>query len=74
MFNYDETKTLPAINIPVQVIVGHSDIATVLAANRRISIDIPQAELVVLRPAGHMGLMECNTQFAQAVRLFKVLQ
>ena len=74
MFNFDETKTLPAINIPVQVIVGHSDIATVLAANRRISIDIPQAELVVLRPAGHMGLMECNTQFAQVVRLFKVLQ
>ena len=74
MFNYDETKTLPAINIPVQVIVGQSDIATVLAANRRISIDIPQAELVVLRPAGHMGLMECNTQFAQAVGLFKVLQ
>ena len=74
MFNFDETKTLPAINIPVQVIVGQSDIATVLAANRRISIDIPQAELVVLRPAGHMGLMECNTQFAQVVRLFKVLQ
>lgn len=70
MFNFDETPTLPNIGIPVQVIVGYSDIATVLAANRRLSIDIPQAELVVLRPAGHMGLMERHAEFAQAVRSF----
>jgi pimeloyl-ACP methyl ester carboxylesterase len=71
MLNYDETKTLPTIDIPALVIAGQSDIATLLAANRQLSIDLPQAELVVLRPAGHMGLMERNAQFAEAVRSFK---
>lgn len=70
MLKFDETKTLPDIKVPVLVIVGKSDIATLLAANRRLSIDIPNAELVVLQPAGHMALMERNAEFAEAVRLF----
>ncbi|MBD2021577.1 alpha/beta hydrolase [Leptolyngbya sp. FACHB-36] len=68
MLRYDETATLPTIDVPVLVIVGQSDIATVLPAHQRMSADLPQAELVVLHPAGHMGLMERHTQFAEAVR------
>jgi pimeloyl-ACP methyl ester carboxylesterase len=70
MLKFNETATLPTINIPVLVIVGKSDIATVPAASRRMSIDLPKAELAILQPAGHMGLMEQNEQFADAVRLF----
>jgi pimeloyl-ACP methyl ester carboxylesterase len=70
MFRFNETQTLPTIPIPVQIIVGQSDIATRLDAHRRISTEIPHAELVILRPAGHMGLMERNAQFAEAVRSF----
>lgn len=33
---------------------------------------IPNAKLVVLHPAGHMGLMERNAQFAEAVRSFSI--
>ncbi|NJN87344.1 MAG: hypothetical protein HC881_14860 [Leptolyngbyaceae cyanobacterium SL_7_1] len=36
----------------------------------RISQAIPQADLVVLAPGGHMGLMERHQQFAEAVRTF----
>lgn len=72
MLRFDETSTLPKIPIPVQVIVGQSDIATRLSAHRRLSTDIPKAELAVLKPAGHMGLMERNQQFAEAVRSFGV--
>jgi pimeloyl-ACP methyl ester carboxylesterase len=74
MFKFDETRTLPSIHIPVLVIAGRSDIATLLSANRRLSLDIPKADLVVLQPAGHMGLMERNAQFAETVRSFGVVQ
>jgi pimeloyl-ACP methyl ester carboxylesterase len=70
MLKFNETATLPTINIPVLVIVGKSDIATVAATSKRMSIDLPQAELAILQPAGHMGLMERNEQFADAVRSF----
>lgn len=71
MLRFDETATLPAIPIPVLVIAGKSDIATLPSAHRRLSTDIPNAKLILLHPAGHMGLMERNTQFADAVRSFQ---
>ncbi|HEY9696709.1 MAG TPA: alpha/beta hydrolase [Trichocoleus sp.] len=74
MFRFDETNTLPNINVPVRVIAGDADIATLFSANRRLSDGIPDAELVKLRPAGHMGLIERNAEFAEAVRSFLVLQ
>lgn len=74
MFKFDETQTLPSIHIPVLVIAGRSDIATLLSANRRLSLDIPKADLVVLQPAGHMGLMERNAQFAESVHSFDGVQ
>ncbi|WP_013334296.1 alpha/beta fold hydrolase [Gloeothece verrucosa] len=73
MFNFDETETLSTIELPVLVIAGESDISTLKSANRRISIDIPNAELVVLKPGGHMALMERNTQFSQILKTFGAL-
>jgi pimeloyl-ACP methyl ester carboxylesterase len=70
MLRFNETETLPHISVPTLVIVGESDIATRPFANQRISQAIPQADLAVLAPAGHMGLMERNQQFAEMVRAF----
>lgn len=70
MFKFKEAGTLSAINIPALVVVGASDIATVPAASIRMEAELPQAELVTLKPGGHMGLMERNQQFAEAVRAF----
>ncbi|HEY9737393.1 MAG TPA: alpha/beta hydrolase [Trichocoleus sp.] len=70
MFRFNETATLPKISVPTLVIMGKSDIATRPFANERISDTIPQAELSVLAPGGHMALMERNQQFADVVRRF----
>jgi pimeloyl-ACP methyl ester carboxylesterase len=70
MLRFNETMTLPKISVPTLVVAGKSDIATRLFANQRISQEVPQAELAVLSPAGHMGLMERNQQFADVVRAF----
>jgi pimeloyl-ACP methyl ester carboxylesterase len=70
MFNYDETATLSTINVPVLLIVGVSDIATRPAASIRMKAELPQAELVTLKPGGHMSLMEQNQQFAEVVNVF----
>lgn len=70
MFRFDETATLPNISVPTLVIVGKSDIATRPFASKRISIEVPQAELSVLSPGGHMVLMERNQQFADVIRTF----
>lgn len=70
MFNYDETRTLSTINVPVLVVVGASDIATVPAASRRMRTELPDSELITLKPGGHMSLMEQNQRFAEAVSAF----
>jgi pimeloyl-ACP methyl ester carboxylesterase len=70
MLRFNEIETLPSISVPTLVIVGQSDIATRPFANQDIQRAVPQAELAVLAPAGHMGLMERNQQFAEAVQAF----
>lgn len=70
MFKFDETATLPKISVPTLVVVGKSDIATRPFASEQMSQEVPQAELSVLSPGGHMVLMERNQQFAEVVRTF----
>ena len=70
MLNYDETATLGTINVPSLIVVGASDIATIPAASIRMKAELPDSQLVTLKPGGHMGLMEQNQQFAQAVSAF----
>ncbi|MBD1844517.1 alpha/beta hydrolase [Cyanobacteria bacterium FACHB-63] len=70
MLRFDETATLPRISVPALVVVGRSDIATRPIASDRMSRDIPQAQLKVLSPGGHMVLMEKNPQFAEIVQTF----
>ncbi|MEG4348503.1 alpha/beta hydrolase [Microcoleus sp. LAD1_D5] len=70
MLKFDETKTLPSIDIPVLVICGDSDIATTPPASLRMKAELPQAELVTIQKGGHMALIEHNQEFAEAVRAF----
>jgi len=70
MFDFEETATLATINIPVLLIVGNCDRATVPGASIRMKAELDQSELYILKPAGHMGLMEQNQQFAEAVNTF----
>jgi pimeloyl-ACP methyl ester carboxylesterase len=72
MFNYDETKTLATINVPVLIVCGASDIATKPVASDRMKAELPIAELVTIKRGGHMALMEHNQRFSEAVRAFCV--
>lgn len=72
MFKFDETATLPQISVPTLVVVGKSDIATRPFASQRISTEVPQAQLSVLSPGGHMALMESNQQFSEIIRAFSI--
>ena len=70
MFKFDETATLPTISVPTLIVVGKSDLATRPFASKYISAVVPQAELAVLFPGGHMALMERNQQFTEVIRTF----
>ena len=70
MLNYDETRTLANINVPVLIICGASDIATKPVASDRMKAELPRAELVTIKRGGHMALMEQNQQFSKAVSVF----
>ncbi|MCT7951956.1 alpha/beta hydrolase [Ancylothrix sp. C2] len=70
MLKLEESATLKAINIPVLLVTGASDIAIVPETSWRMKALLPQAEIVTLKPGGHMALMELNEEFSRAVSGF----
>jgi pimeloyl-ACP methyl ester carboxylesterase len=70
MLRYDATATLPALPLPVLIVAGQQDRQTVPEASVAMQRAIPGADLVVLEPAGHMGLLEQHAAFAAAVATF----
>jgi pimeloyl-ACP methyl ester carboxylesterase len=69
-FDFDETAALPTINVPTLVVTGHLDRVLVPEASVRIRDLIPTAQLEILRPAGHMGLLEQHARFNEVVAQF----
>ena len=63
MMAFDETATLATIDVPVLVVVGDKDTTTPPQAGRTISESILGAELAILSPARHMGLIERHQAF-----------
>lgn len=70
LLQFDETATLPTIEVPAEVVVGDRDPVCRPDAGERIARDIPGARLVRLSPARHMGLLEHHAEFAAAVADF----
>jgi pimeloyl-ACP methyl ester carboxylesterase len=71
-FDFDETAALPAITIPTLVVTGHLDRVLVPEASVRLRDLIPLAQLEVIRPAGHMGLLEQHARFNEVVARFSI--
>jgi pimeloyl-ACP methyl ester carboxylesterase len=69
-FDFDETAALPAIDVPTLIVTGHLDRVLVPEASVRIRDLIPTAQLEILRPAGHMGLLEQHARFNEIVAQF----
>lgn len=70
MMQYDATKTLPEISIPTLVIAGDKDSVTKPEASEQIRSGIPGAQLLMLAPAKHLGLLEHYSEYTKAVRAF----
>lgn len=63
MFKYDAEKALKNINIPTLVVAADKDKLTRNYASKYIADNIPQAEYVELKNAGHAGFFEKHEEF-----------
>lgn len=70
MLRYDATATLKAMTVPTLVIAGDHDPVCKPEASQRMAHDIAGAQLALLKPAKHMGLIEHHTKFARYVSHF----
>ena len=70
MMRYDATKTLCDIEVPTLVVSGNKDGVTKPEASEVIRAAIPGAQLLMLAPAKHLGLIEHHEKYAIAVRDF----
>lgn len=70
MLRFDERATLPQIHRPVLVVSGAHDRLTKVEASQTIADLLPDARVVTLSPAGHLGHWEQHEQFEVALTEF----
>ena len=70
MFHWDTTQVLPRINAPVLIIVGQQDTTTLPRASEYMQSTIPHAQLKVVNPSAHYGLLEQNDNYDAAIAQF----
>ena len=67
MLRYDASQILNQVRIPVRVVGGNSDPVTSPDASRWLATTMPDTSLVMLNPAKHLGFLERNFSFTEAV-------
>jgi pimeloyl-ACP methyl ester carboxylesterase len=70
MFHWDATAVLPRVNTPVLILVGQQDTTTLPSASEYMRSKMPDAELKVVNPSAHYGLLEQNRSYDAAVAQF----
>jgi pimeloyl-ACP methyl ester carboxylesterase len=70
MFAYDARSILRFLLAPVLVISGNVDRLTIPEASRFLRDVLPRAELLKVRPAGHMSLLEQHERIAAELQDF----
>lgn len=70
MLEYDASRILSSIKIPVLIIAGDQDPVTMASASETMHRAIPQSQLRVLSAAKHYGLLEYNMEFARLTAEF----
>ena len=66
----DQTQMLPSIAVPTLIVLGDADSITPVPVAQSMQKQIPGAQLVVIKGAGHMSPMEQPTQVNQALIRF----
>lgn len=67
VMRWDESGTPAQLPVPLTAITGTLDRVTVPAALRQASQAAPQARLVEIPGAGHLGLLQQGTAYARAI-------
>jgi len=70
VLRWDETATPATLPVPVRVLAGDADRITKPEAGVAISKLAPRADFILIRPAGHNGLLEEGGQYAAAIAQF----
>jgi pimeloyl-ACP methyl ester carboxylesterase len=70
MIHYDATDTLKRINVPVLVVPGDRDPLCPFQASEFMHRNLPESQLLPLKPAKHLGLIEHHDYYAKHVRAF----
>jgi pimeloyl-ACP methyl ester carboxylesterase len=70
VLRWDESRTPAGITVPVRVLCGDADRITKPEAGRAISEMAPDADFVMIEPAGHNGLLEEGRQYGAAIAEF----
>jgi pimeloyl-ACP methyl ester carboxylesterase len=70
VLRWDETPTPATITVPVRVLAGDADRITKPEAGKAISALAPDADFMLIEPAGHNGLLEEGSQYAAAIAQF----
>lgn len=70
MMEYDATSVMKTIHIPTLIIAADHDILTTPEASQRLHREIPNSKLVMLSPAGHLGLIEHHERYTEAITDF----
>jgi pimeloyl-ACP methyl ester carboxylesterase len=70
VLRWDETPTPATITVPVRVLAGDADRVTKPEAGKAISQLAPDADFIMISPAGHNGLLEQGAQYGAAIADF----
>ncbi|HSJ04505.1 MAG: alpha/beta fold hydrolase [Verrucomicrobium sp.] len=70
MMRYDALEVLPKITIPALIVSGDRDTTTLPEASKTMNDLIPNAQLVTLSPAKHLGLIEHHRIYSTEVAEF----
>ena len=70
MLKFDEEATLRTISVPTLIVGGENDRLTKFSASQHLAAKIPQGDLRMLEPAGHLGHWEQHDDFTQMLDRF----
>jgi pimeloyl-ACP methyl ester carboxylesterase len=67
MFRWEASSVLPNVHVPVLILCGSKDIVTLPAASEWMVGVLPNATILKLEGAGHMGFMERQAEYNHAI-------
>ena len=70
MFDWSVIERLPAVDVPALVFVGGRDLVTKDHAGETIVAALPNARIMRMEPAGHMGPFELPEDYNAAIAAF----